>query len=281
MSLARKHRDAFLAKSETAVAPLVASGQPGSTPPSAGAAARPGLARAARDRALGKASASAVRAAAIEGDRGTPEQRAAAQMQLRLQHDLRRLKDIQSIEKKIEAKRAMLPEYAAWVDGLVAAGAPTADEVLPTVMIWRIDTGDFEGALRLAEHVLAHGIPLPARYERTAPALIVEEIATAALKAQGAGESFPCAVLERVAELTADADMHDEIRAKLAKATGVELMRKYEAEADPELRAVAGATALNGLRRAQQLNERIGVKDRIKRLEKMLAPPKEPAAPAA
>jgi hypothetical protein len=287
MSLARKHRDAMMAalaaKSEPAVAPVVAGGlTPDTTPPSAGAPARPSLARAARDRALSQASASAERAVAPELDAGTPEQRAAAQMQLRLQHDLRRLKDIQSIEKKIEAKREMLPEYAAWVEGLVAADAPTTDEVLPTVMIWRIDTGDFAGALTLAEHVLAHDVPLPARYERTAPALIVEEIATAALKAQGAGESFALEILERVAELTADADMHDEIRAKLAKAIGVEQMRAAEdGAAEPLAQASAAAIALGTLRRAQQLNERVGVKDRIKRLEKMLAPPKEPAAAAA
>lgn len=286
MSPARQHRERVAAAAAAASAtPAIVSGSEGGQD-AIPAAARPFTmtpARAAQDRALARvAAAETAPAPAAETHSGTPQERATAQINLRLQHDLRRLRDIQSIEKKIEAKREMLPHYAAWVDGLVAAGTGLEEDVLPTVMIWRIDTGDFAGAMVLVEHVLAHNVPLPARYERSAPALIVEEIATAALKAQQAGESFPVQTLARVDALTAQADMHDEIRAKLKKAIGVEQMRTAEDEAaEPLARAAAAALALETLRRAQQLNERVGVKDRIKRLEKMLAPPKEPAAPAA
>jgi hypothetical protein len=283
MSPARLHRERLALLAAASVTTSIASGSEGGqaeTPTDLPDAGNMTPARAHHERNAAMISASAP--APAEQFAGTPEQRAAAQIQLRMQTDLRRLKDIQSIEKKIEAKREMLPEYAAWVDGLVAMDAPTTDEVLPTVMIWRIDTGDFPGALVLAEHVLKHNVPLPARYERTAPALIVEEIATAALKAQGAGGAFPLEILARVEELTAEADMHDEIRAKLAKAIGVEQMRAAEDDAaEPLARAVIAGKALELLRRAQQLNERVGVKDRIKRLEKLLAPPREPAAPAA
>jgi hypothetical protein len=219
-----------------------------------------------------------------------------AQMRLRLRHDLRRLKEIASIERRIEIKRdALLPEYADWIAGVLAASADTdavvGGEVLPVVMIWRIDTGDYAGALPLAEYVLRHRIALPQRYNRSAPALIVEEIAEGALKAQAAGRPFDLAILERVDELTADADMHDEIRAKLLKAIGVEIARAAEGldAASPEYRAAA-ERALQPLRRAQDLHDRSGVKGHVKRLEKALtivapvfppAPPAEPAAPPA
>lgn len=280
MSLARKHREKFSNTAPTAVLPVAGGLVPSPTPAPKSRAPKASIAQQSKARVLAQATATAGEHAAL--DRGSPEERAAAQMRLRLQTDLRRLKEIASIERKIAAKREMLPEYADWVAGLVAAGVGVAEDVLPTVMVWRIDTGDFAGALVLAEHVIAHNVPLPARYERSAPALIVEEIATAALKAQGKGEAFDYRILERVAELTTDADMHDEIRAKLTKAIGVELMRECEDEtAEPLVRSIAAVAALDVLRRAQQLNERVGVKDRIKRLEKMLAPPKDSAPSGA
>ena len=181
MSLARKHRDRILA-SQMASAPALGSGL--SSPVS---------------------------------DAGTPAERAAASIAMRLQHDLRRLKEIQSIARRIEVKREMLPAYTDWVAGLLdggrTAGAGIAEDVLPTVMVWLIDTGDYARALLLAEHVIAYDVPLPSRYERSAAALIVEEIADAAIRAQTAKAPFPLDVLENVAELTADADMHDQVRA--------------------------------------------------------------------
>lgn len=212
-----------------------------------------------------------------------------AQMRLRLRHDLRRLKEVASIERRAEIKRdELLPEYATWIEGILTAAEDSdhavTGEVLPVVMIWRIDAGDYAGALPLAEYVLRHDIPLPARYARSAPALIAEDIAEAALKAQAADKPFPLEILERVDELTGHADMHDEIRAKLMKAIGVEILRQSDTldAAGPEYRAMA-ERALHPLRRAQELHDRSGVKGHVKRLEKALAvtAPVFPPAPPA
>jgi len=249
MSLARKHRDRILA-SQMASAPALGSGL--SSPAS---------------------------------DAGTPAERAAASIAMRLQHDLRRLKEIQSIARRIEVKREMLPAYTDWVAGLLdggrTAGAGIAEDVLPTVMVWLIDTGDYARALLLAEHVIAYDVPLPSRYERSAAALIVEEIADAAIRAQTAKAPFRLDVLEHVAELTADADMHDQVRAKLHKAIGTELARAADAidPAKPEFAALA-QRALDPLRRAVALHDRVGVAGQIKRLERALAPPTPTTKPA-
>jgi hypothetical protein len=274
MSLARKHRDKFLnAPSEVAVAPVAASGLPDAPP------ANRSLARSSRDRTLATAAATAQASQPVAAaEFGTPQERATAQVNLRLQHDLRRLRDIASIEKRIEAKGEMLPHYAAWVQGLVDAGVGLEEDVLPTVMIWRIDTGDFDGALVLIEHVLDHNLPLPARYERSAPALIVEEIATAASKVQQAGKSFPFEILARIDMLTAKADMHDQIRAKLKKAIGIEQMRTALSEAgDAIANAALAKTALETLGRARNLDQRVGVTDRIKKLTKLITALEPPA----
>jgi hypothetical protein len=247
------------------------------------------LARQTRDHVLSIISASAP----AEGGGFTPDRShedegpytpaatiAAQQIMMRLAHDLRQLKDTKAIDRKIAAKRLMLPEYDPWVEGQLAAGRATearelpvtgANDVLPTMMVWAIDTGNWPRALELAEHVLRFDVALPSRYERDAATLIVEEIADAAIKIQNRGQPFPLDVLEYVQELTADIDMHDQPRAKLAKAIGAELVAASDAtESGPLGATFLSMKALEKLREAQHLNPRAGVTGQIKRLEKAL-----------
>lgn len=241
MSLARRHQDRILA-AQAASAPASGSGL--------------------STEALGTNS---------------PADRAAAQIALRLQHDLRRLKEIKSLPRKIAAKREMLPEYLPWVQGVVAAGQPdtgVAAEVVPTIMVWLIDVGDYASALQLAEFVLQHRVAMPSRYERDAASVVAEDIADAAIKAQTAGESFPLGLLEWTEGLTGQIDMHDPIVAKLQKAIGVELDRSARAAA--EATDNAGALALLcrsrvALLRAQDLDQRIGVKTVLRGVDKAIA----------
>lgn len=244
MSLALQHRDRILAM-QAASAPAIGGGLAPSTP-----------------------------------NRSAPVNSAAAQIRLRFVHDLRRLKEIKSTEAKIAAKRQMLPEYRSWCDGWLEAGRMTngntlgqsgADDVLPTVMVWSIDTGDWARALELAEHVLRFRIAMPDRYQRDAATLVVEEIAEAAIRAQARSQAFPLSVLERVEELTIGIDMHDEVQAKLQKAVGVELARlAAEVDTDADDFVAAATRALEPLRRAQELNPRAGTKTKVGQLEKAI-----------
>jgi len=246
MSLARRHRDRILAAKTVASAP------------DGGADATPA---ADIPPAAGVANAS-------------PAQQAAAQIGLRLTHDLRRLKEIRSIDLKIAAKREMLPEYRPWVQGILAAdagvGTGLAAEVVPTCMVWLIDTGDYENALSLAAFVLRHNVPMPSRYQRDAATIIVEEIADAALKAQNAGNRFPLETLGEVMDLTFACDIHDEVRAKLLKAAGNEELAAGEA-AEATAAAPFLNAAISAFTEAQRLHDRIGVKDKVKRANKLLA----------
>lgn len=255
------------------------------------------LAQRKRDRILAAQTLSAVaapvsgtdhvpaiaRPAAAGATNASPAERAAAQIVLRLTHDLRRLKEIRSIGKKIEAKREMLPEYKAWVEGILAAdtgvGTGLAAEVLPTYMVWLIDVGSYAEALDLVPFVFRHDVQMPSRYQRDAATIVVEEIADAAAKAQNAGTAFPLDVLLQVEELTTGHDLHDEVRAKLFKAIGVEQLRGAE-ELPAEQSEAALKATLAMLRAAQGLNDRVGVKDRIKRADKLLAAVTKAAEPA-
>ncbi|PNU04457.1 phage terminase small subunit [Novosphingobium guangzhouense] len=274
MTPARRHRERIAAIVAAADPKLVVSSAEGGRTPLVPVARTPAMNHLER-------TAAAAIVAAPENSTSA-ESRVAAQIVLRLTHDLRRLKEIRSIDRKIDAKREMLPEYEAWVNAVIEAdagvGAGTAADVVPTYMVWLIDTGAFMAALDLVPFLLRHKVDMPKRYERDVPTIVVELIADAALKAQNAGECFVLDVLSRANDLTADLDIHDQVRAKLLKAIGIEQLRIAE-DMDAADSAVGLETTLATLREAQRLNDRIGVRDRIKRADKLLAAVNAAAAP--
>lgn len=236
------------------------------------------LARRHRERMLAERGAVQVAAGEV---RSGPAATEYELMRARLGVDLRRLKEIQSIEKKIELKRELLPEYRDWVTGVLDADTGAHDDIVVQVMIWLIDTGFFHTALDLADYVIRHHLELPERFDRTAGTLIAEEITEAALKAFGQSADFDLDVLDRVDVLTHAEDMPDQVRAKLFKARAIHADRAATA-IDPAADGPAGqrqagfAAALELYRRAYALDTGVGVKKDMERMErelKKLVPP--------
>ncbi len=217
-------------------------------------------------------------AASIAPDRSEngPEASEYALLIAALGEDMARLKDIQSTESKIAAKHEMIDRYTPHVDATLAAAAETGkavqDELLVTMMLWRLDIGDYTRGLDIADHVLRFGLRLPERFQRTPATLIAEEIAEAALATLKQDKDFDVAVLQRAASLTEAHDMPDQARAKLHKAIGLQMIRiAAAADENPETVAAGAAkasrtAALEHLRRAIALNDNIGVKKDIERL---------------
>lgn len=184
-------------------------------------------------------------------------------MLAQLDTDKRRLKSIQSVERKIEAKRELLPAYEPYVQGVLDAASGVQDDVLMSVLVWRIDVGDLPGAIKIASYALDHQLALPDQYQRTLGCLLAEEFADGALKAIKTGGAVDVEALQTVASLTQDQDMPDEVRAKLLKAIGL------------GLEATAPGEALEYLQQALVKHEGVGVKkdmERITRTLKNLAP---------
>lgn len=193
----------------------------------------------------------------------------------------RTLKGIKSLEAKIAKKREMLADFDAYVAGVLAGGTGAQDDVLMTVMLWRLDVGDLAGGIAIAEYAMRHGLDTPDRFERDTASLVVEQVAEEAVRrleaptqagaqdgihesaeVEAANDAAELAMhLTRVEALTRDADMHDQIRAKLHKALGYAQRARGGHDAD----------ALSHLKRALSLNERAGVKKDIERLERTLA----------
>ncbi|WP_175908412.1 MULTISPECIES: terminase endonuclease subunit [Burkholderia] len=205
------------------------------------------------------------RTVAARAARGTPtsvgglrDDSAYTLMLAQLDEHRRALKAVESLERKADLKRQFLPAYDAWVAGVLDGAAGAQDDVLMTIMVWRVDVGDFRGALEIGAYALRHSLALPDQYKRSTPCLLVEEFAEAALRANRAGEPIQVDPLMDIEQLTALADMPDEVRAKLHKAIGFGLAASYP------------ANALDHLRRALQLFANVGVKKDIERLEREL-----------
>tara|TARA_R110002167_G_scaffold98718_9_gene259408 strand:+ start:1931 stop:2617 length:687 start_codon:yes stop_codon:yes gene_type:complete len=174
-------------------------------------------------------------------------------------HDHRlQLKNIESITTKIARKAELLPDYAPYIDGILAANTGQQDDVLMTVLVWRIDTADWSGALAIAAYAIEHNLTLPDTYKRNTACLIAEEIADAAIKAIRADDEFEADTLQRIMLITDQQDMPDQVRAKLHKALGYALET-----ADPE-------QALIEFNRAVALNDKAGVKKDIERIERAI-----------
>ena len=190
-------------------------------------------------------------------------------MQAQLHEHMRTLKGIQSVERKIEAKRTMLADFDAYLTGVLQADAGGQDTVLATVLVWHLDAGNWARALELAEYALRHGVQLPDQYQRTLPTLLLDEVSEAAIAGKLTGPDA-LAYLAKVDMLTQDHDAHDQARAKLHKAIGWACMGKTSTnDADPkDLPPDVAGIALKHLRRAMELNDKVGVKKDIERLER-------------
>lgn len=199
--------------------------------------------------------ASAAQSRAAEAPAHSRDANRYELMLLKLAEDKRRLKDIQSMERKAEVKRELLPEYAPWVEGVLSGNQGVQDDVLMTAMIWSIDAGNLDFALEIARYAIQHRLTLPDQYKRTTACLIAEEISDIALRDLAATEAGTLIVdtnrlaaqLAQVDEITAEEDMPDEVRAKLQKAIGYALRGRDK------------PSALSYLNRAIQLHDKVGV----------------------
>lgn len=215
-------------------------------------------------------------AAALGGPaEGAPDKTAANAYELmlhKLAEDKRRLKDVQSMERKAEVKAQLLPEYLPWITGVLESESGRQDDVLMTVFVWAIDIGNFALALQIGAYAIEHKLTMPDQYKRDVPCVLAEEIADYALKQDEPGLVTLQPHIAQAIALTAAGDMPDEVRAKLLKANG------YALRAANQL-----TEARDTLTRALQLHDKVGVKKDIERLETAIknSPPADNAEQSA
>ena len=200
------------------------------------------------------------------------------------------LKGIQSTEGKIARKAEILADYDDHIDTVILTaeeeGKALQDEVFVRIMIWHFDVASkafdhYPRAFELAAHVLRFGLQLPENFKRTPAALIREMVADAALDALAIaapddGAPFPVEHVQTVERLTALYDIVDIVGAKMNKAMGLLFARRAKAieagDTDGPAGALRAARAegLTCLRRALELDKKIGVKKDLEALERAL-----------
>lgn len=279
MNIARRHRERTLARQ------LASGGAPGA---GGGAGSPPGsVPQATGPHATGDGAPSAAKA--LE-----------SAMMVKLAADRARLKQVQSVEGKAALKAELIPEYAAWIEGLIIAADSLPEgepqDVLTVVMLWAFDCDQLDHARYIARVVLARQIPLPAWIKRTAATAIAEEAAESALRSLRSTDPIRPDLLFQLRgfmDLVEGRDMPDEVRAKLFKAAA-QVAEREIAQIDatgeaPDGRAGAVAAlaelGLGWAQRAIQLHPACGAsgtRDKLKRrLKKAAQEPSAQKIPAA
>ena len=184
------------------------------------------------------------------------------QMLMLLTEHRRALKSIQALDRKLLAKAKMVPEYEAYLAGVLDSNSGRQDEVLVTLMLWHIDIGAIEQALPLADYALKHNLVMPDRFERGLACTIAEEVAETAARLLESETPVSADWLRRTVDLTSDHDMYDEARAKLYKQLGL-------------AQETAGHLhdALTSYETALKLHEKCGVKKYIEKIQRELKKP--------
>lgn len=193
-------------------------------------------------------------------ERDAETRTAHEQILFRLHMHKSSLSQIQSRQAKAAVKASILPEFQGWIDGTIEGDSGRADPVITTLMVWAVDCSDYALALRIGRYVVKHGLSMPDdNYRRPAPTVLTEEICNPILNLAttdaGADLSGYIAMLDELADIVADSDMPDEVRAKLCKVRAFCRRDTEDAETKGE--------ALKLFREAMSLNPGAGVKREI------------------
>lgn len=233
---------------------------------------------------------SAKAAAFSAAEYGTMQNQSFYELQLaQLNNDRHRLKQIQSTEAKIQLKKALLPTYLPYVDGIIEANKSVQDDVFMTVLIWCIDAENYAKALEMAEFALTHSMIMPDRFERKTATLVTEEIANAFLKQLKTNAEVETEVLQQLEQLvlhtefeeklpdTPDQvkaklpDMPDQVKAKLLVALGKATIKQIQSKDEPSQSDIVFAQGAQAyLERAIELDDKCGGKQDLKTVETLL-----------
>lgn len=202
----------------------------------------------------------AIAAGAVAAETGKPMVGADTYelMLAKLGRDKKQLGKIDSLVARSKKKAELLPDYQEYVDGMLISNAAVQDDCLVTVMLWHIDCHQFDKALDIAEYAMSHDLSMPGDFSRNLVTTVTEQIAEEAIKNS---DLDMLESLQRLALATDEKDMLDEVRAKLYRALGERLEESDTTQ------------ALEYLKQACELNDKVGVKTKIKTLEKKLETP--------
>lgn len=176
-----------------------------------------------------------------------------SKLEARFFHDWEQISAIQSRQAKNDKKAEALPNYQGWIDGTLAAGTGEHSDMLLKLMVWSLDTQDLTTATRIAEYAILHDMVMPDPFTRSPAAVFAEQFADELIKGEATADEEAIA---RAIDITNDADMPDQIRAKLYRAYGNALK---DSKADEAIKA---------FEKALKLDPAVGCKSDLNQLKK-------------
>lgn len=179
-------------------------------------------------------------------------------MELKFFNDYEQLSNIQSISHKKELKAEFLPFYIPWIEGTIAEGVGTQDDMLVKLMVWCLDTHEFKVATDIAEYALLNDFVMPEPFTRDVATVFVEQLSDEMLK-EVEDVAVHTELIQRAIDSTTGQDMPDQVRAKLYRVLGDSLK-----DAKPN-------EAINAYEKAIKLDDKVGCKKDLEQLRKATA----------
>ena len=167
--------------------------------------------------------------------------------------DVAALKLIQSIkEKELVKKKTLIPKYLDAIRGLMAAESD--HPLLGQILVWVFDAKDIPLAMDLAEHCIAHKVPMPERFRRSLEVFLCDTVLDWTEAEHDAHRSCE-PYFSRICTLAEGWDMPDEVRARLRRLSGlIALDREDYVLAVKELKVALeyGAKVKTALKKAEK-----------------------------
>lgn len=183
----------------------------------------------------------------------TPTQR----IELRLSNQLDQLSHIKGKDLKVAKKHDWYPDYLGFIEGSIAVSPATQNDALLHLMVWAIDVGDLNTAVKIGQFAVLNNMVMPGKYTRGVAELLTENCAEALL-ADPDLLTQSVELIQRIIDVGYGQDMVNEARAKIYKAQGFALMESQPSE------------ALRAFQTAYRLHDRVGVKKEMDKLERLV-----------
>lgn len=178
-------------------------------------------------------------------------------IELKFWNDDQQLSNIQSISHKTELKKEFLPFYIPWIEGTIAEGVGSQNDMLVKLMVWCLDAHEFKTAVDIAAYALLNDFVMPEPFTRDVATVFVEQLAEEMLSFdKDTDVSVHADLVQRAIEVTTSQDMPDQVRAKLYRVLGDSLK-----DAKPD-------DAINAYKIAIKLDDKVGCKKDLAQLEK-------------
>ena len=191
-----------------------------------------------------------------------------ANIELRLFNHMSQLKDTKSTQDKIAKKKEWLPEYFGYIDGCLAVSPSAQNTTLVTLMVWAVDAGEYELAVRIAEFATLNDMVMPEGHIRGIAEFVTEQCAIDFCDDLDLAIAH-AELIKKIIELGVGEQMVDQARAKIYRALGDALKDAQPIEAQ------------NAYKNALRLDSKVGCKKDLTTLEKLLTKQTTESSPDA